>query len=450
MPNGPRWNERVAAWWTAPMRSRHAYAVAALLGLATYLIVYGPGHLFGTSPYWDLPQYDSRAYLIGYRYFLHEPWHWPLFVTHTMNVPYPKSIAFSDSIPLFALINKAIATVIPPWSDFTSHAYLGLWHAMRYALQPCLGVAILRQLGQRNRGEAIVTSVFFLAVPSWIFRYGHAALSAHFLILWAFYLYLRTPPRARPTRRLALAWLGQLVVVTLVNPYHAVISFGFFVAAVLRSRRWWSLVLLPCGAGLVGLAMWFGGYISHDATVRLSGFDVASTNVLSMFASPRSGIFGDMGWLANTDATHFQYEGMAYLGLGCLILLAACATQVRSVGAAIRRHPFLFAFALAAWLLALSDHVYAGSHLVVAYELPRRLHWITDEFRSPGRFVWIPMYVLIAYLLHSGLKRFSSGWRLAVLPVLALVQLADARGDWSYEHSCTQRPFAPVLEPEPW
>jgi hypothetical protein len=450
MPSGPRWNERAAAWWTAPMRSRRAYALAALLGLASYVITYGFGHMIGTSSYWDLPQWDSRAYLIGYRYFLHEPWHWPLFVVHTMNVPYPKSIAFSDSIPLFALINKAIATVIPPWGDFTNRDYLGLWHAIRYAQQACFGLAILRQLGHRSRGQAIVGSLFFLAVPSWISRYPHAALSGHFVILSAFYLYLRTAPRELPTRRLLLAWLGQLVAGALVNPYHAVISFGFFLAAMLRSRRWWSLALVPCGAALVGGALWFGGYLSRDATVSLGGFDIASTNLTAMFSSRHSGIFGDMTWLASTDATGYQYEGIAYLGLGFLILLAASATQLRSVAEAIRRHPFLFAFALGAWLLALSDHVYAGSHLVVSYGYPHSLRWITEEFRSPGRFVWIPMYVLIAYLLHWGFKRFSSGWQLAVLPVLAIVQLADARGASSYEASSTHEPYAPVIALEPW
>ena len=39
-----------------------------------------------------------------------------------MNVPYDKSIAFSDAIPIWALVNKAIATVIPPWGSVTRRA----------------------------------------------------------------------------------------------------------------------------------------------------------------------------------------------------------------------------------------------------------------------------------------------------------------------------------------
>lgn len=69
--------------------SRQIYFVAALFGLATFVIVYGPGQLLGTNAYWQLPQADERMALMGYRYFLHDTWHWPLFVNQTVNVPYP-------------------------------------------------------------------------------------------------------------------------------------------------------------------------------------------------------------------------------------------------------------------------------------------------------------------------------------------------------------------------
>ena len=160
---------------TAP-RALHVYATAAAIGLVTFLVVYGPGHLAGTSAYWDMPTSDERMYLIGYRYFLHEPWHWPLFTSYAVDAPYAKSLVFLDCIPLWALVNKLIAAVIPPWRAFSAQAYLGLWHGLVYALQPCLGVACLRALGHRSWRTAIVNALFVLAIPCWIFRYGHAAL----------------------------------------------------------------------------------------------------------------------------------------------------------------------------------------------------------------------------------------------------------------------------------
>ncbi len=430
-------------WWIAEARSRHAYLAAGLLALTLYLVVFGPGHMFGTSVYWDLPQEDQRAYLMAYRYWLHEPWHWPLFSSTTMNLPDPKNIAFSDAIPAWAFVNKTLATLIPPWGDFTVRAYLGLWYALVYVLQACLGVVLLRALGHRSWGATIITALFFLAVPAWVVRYGHAALTAHFLFLWALLLYLRPGHK--------WIWLVQLAVTALVNPYHTVMSLGVFVASLLRTRSLRSFATwFPLGVLAVAIAAWLAGYFSPEANTPMWGFTSGSTNVLSMFVPMRSGLFGDGRWLATVVATDYQYEGWAYLGIGLLIVLGVAWSQPRSIVAAIRCHPFLFAIALAFWILALSNHVYFGGHRVLAYKVPSLLRWIPTHFRAPGRFVWVPMYIGITFALSAALHRFKSGWRLAILPVLVVLQLLDARGDWGWPLHFTNSRMPAILDLDAW
>ncbi len=442
--------ERAAAWWDAPARPLHAYAIAIAVGLVAYLIVLGPGHLFGTSAYWDMPQDDSRAYLMGYRYFVSEPWHWPLFASHHIDVPFTKSFALSDGVPVWGLANTLIATVIPPWRDFTARSYLGLWQLICYVLQQCLGVAIMRLLGLRSRGAAIVTAVFFIALPSWIERYMHAALSAHFLILWPIYLYLRTPEREVPPRKLQLAWLGELVIASLTNPYHVAMSLGWFGAALVRSRRVRTLVWLPAALACVGIVIALAGYISHAATTATGGFDIYSSNALSLIAPQRSGIVGaPFSFLDRSAITYNQYEGMIYLGLGVLILGALFLPHVRTLGVALRRHPAVTALVVGFWLLSLSNQIYVGTDLVASYGLHGPLRSIGNLFRAPGRFGWVPMYAVIIYLLHWGLGHFATGWKRLVLPALAIVQLVDASGDWRYVHSYTQEPFSHFLPIEP-
>ena len=114
--------------------------------------------------------------------------------------------------------------MIPAWRTISASAYLGLWHALVYALQPLCGVAVLRALGHRSWREALVGTAFFLAVPTWIFRYERSALSAHWIELWAIYLYVRSPSRAPGSRALGIAKLAQLTIATLVSPYHPVLS----------------------------------------------------------------------------------------------------------------------------------------------------------------------------------------------------------------------------------
>ncbi len=441
---------RATSWSKSPASALPLYALAAAFGLATYLLVYGAGHLFGTSAYWQLPQVDERMALMGYRYFLHDTWHWPVFVNDAVNVPYPKSVAFLDCIPIWALINKAVATAIPPWKAFSSYAYLGLWHALAYMLQPCLGVACMRALGHRSWRLGLVSIFFFLAVPAWIFRYAHPALSAHWLILWALYLYLRTPLDSALPRRLGIAMLCQLAVAALVTPYHAAFGLLFFVPALLRTRHARSIATwLPLGLLCVALATWFAGYFAAESMRRQWGFEWNSANVLSWLVPSRSGIVGDAQWIANVNPTPYQYEGYAYLGLGYLALLAMAAARPRTVGITIRRHWLLFAVVVACCVFALSNHIYVGGTELGTYPLPSWLSWVRSQFRSPGRFVWIPTYVLIGFLLHQAYTRFATGRWFAVIVIAAAVQVTDATGDWKLQQIRT-RPTAPLLDPARW
>lgn len=424
-------------------RSLHIYAVAAAIGLAVYLIVYPWGHVFGTTPYWDMPFQDERQSLIGYRYFLDGSWHWPVFASDAINVPYTKSVAFLDCVPLWALVNKAIATIVPPWRAFSVHAYLGLWHALVYALQACFGVAVLRLLGHRSWRAGIATALFFVSVPTFIFRYAHSGLSAHWIELWALYLYLRG--------RIGIAWLYQLAVAAMVYPYHSVISFAVFFASLARTRdRRTIAIWLPLGVLSMLAATWFVGYFAHETARPQWGFEYESANLLSWLVPVRSGIFGDARWIANVMGTEWQYEGYAYLGAGCLVLLALFVPHVRTLRPVIRRHAWLFAILVMFSILALSNHIYFGSHEIASYRIPSLLRWIPHQFRSPGRFVWMPTYVLIVFLLHWGFTRFSSPKRFAVIVAVVALQMIDARGDWQLQRASTSGPRDVQLDIAKW
>lgn len=386
------------------------YAVAAAIGLATYLIVYGPAHLIGATPYWEMPFQDERQALIGYRYFLHEPWHWPLFVSQAVNVPYPKSVAFLDCVPLWALVNKMIATVVPPWASFSAHAYLGMWHALAYVLQASLGVACLRALGHVSWRTGILTALFLLSIPK----------------------------------------VAQLCTAALVYPYHAVFSLGVYFASLARTRdRRTILTWLPLGVLGVLAMMWLVGYFAPETAVPQWGFDKESANLLSWLVPVRSGILGDGRWIANVMGTPWQWEGYAYLGLGSFALMAI-ALRPSALRGTLTRHAILFAVVLACALLALSNHIYFGSHEIASYRIPRLLLWIPHQFRSPGRFVWLPTYVLLVYVRHRAFTRQANGRRFAVIVVAVVVQVVDASGDWALQREFTQGPNYVQLDPARW
>ncbi len=188
----------------------------------------------------------------------------------------------------------------------------------------------------------------------------------------------------------------------------------------------------------------------REGTVAQWGFDKQSTNALAWLVPVRSGLVGDGRWLANVMATDWQYEGYAYLGAGVLALLALWLPRGRELPAVIRRHAPLFMIALAFFVVALSNHIYVGGHEVATYKVPWFLKWIPGQFRAPGRFVWIPMYVGMLFVLHRGLGRFATGWRPLVLVGLAVLQLLDARGDWAEQRAWTSGPRANVIDRDRW
>ena len=416
----------IATWWQSEARARPAYAVAAAIGLLVLVVIGGVGFPLGTSSYWDMPTQDHRAYLTGFRYFLDEPWHWPLLTTHTMSVPFEKSIAFTDSIPIWALLHKAIGTILPPWDGFVERAYLGIWYALTFALQACFGVAILRQLGERTWAATICTAVIFVTLPSWLFRFHHASLVAHWLLLWALLMYLRTPEGATAPRRLRIAQLVHLALCSLINPYHAVASLAIFIASLCRSREWRRIaVWFPLALLSIGISLWLAGYFERDAAIKLSGFDISSSNVLTFFLPRYSGIFGEALW---RDGSGVQYEGLAYLGLGVILMLVLCVPKLPTLRGMIRRHPYLFAFALALFLFALSNHIYIGGHSLLHYKFPRVLRWVTYQFRAPGRFIWVPMYLIVIVAMKWVFERCRTGWTPLIIPGLVVLQLVDAWG----------------------
>ncbi len=291
----------------------------------------------------------------------------------------------------------------------------------------------------------------FLSVPTWIFRYPHPALSAHWVLLWAFYLYLRTPPGGRSSRRLGGAKLGQLAVAALVTPYLAAMSLLVYAASLLRSRdRKTIAVGFATGLAVVLVANWFAGYFAAETMKAQWGFDWESANVLGWLIPQHSGIIGDAQWIANVNATPWQYEGYAYLGLGVLGLLALFVPHLESFKGVLRRHVWLFALVVGTALFALSNHIFFGTHEVLTYPIPRFLRWIPNQFRSPGRFVWIPTYALILFLLHWAFTRFTTWRRFAIIGVLVVVQVLDASGDWRVQSRKTSAAHDAILDVEAW
>lgn len=409
-----------------------AVGTALLLSVAYTLSIFDLHFLSGTGPYWEHLQLwdtDRAQALIGWRYFARDVWRFPLFSVPALGYPEGASIVYTDSIPLVALLAKA-------WRAVTGIEvnYLGMWMGTCYVMQGVAAAVLLLAIGVRNR-LAVVTGVLIaLSAPILLRRFGHGALSAHFLIVLMLAGYFRLVRRSAP------APLWMLVVVApaatlLVTSYLAVMLAVIGLATALEATRRMHLGMSGLAAVGVGLplvavaALWAAGMIGTDAPApQGSGYGHFTMNLLSPF-------FGDAGsWMqqwfgpVSIDATGGQYEGYNYFGVGVLALATICALAApRDLMSAIRRHAFLAAALAAMSLYALGDTVFVGDHELVRLTPPDAFLQIASIFRSSGRFFWPAYYVIAFWAIAAATQRFRGVGLGALLVAACFAQLAETQ-----------------------
>ena len=136
---------------------------------------------------WLLASRDPAQHFLGWVFFRNDSWHWPLTFTQDLLYPTGTSIAYTDSIPLFAIVFKLFSPVLP-----ARFQYFGLYIFLSFILQFFWG-AKLGQLFSRNSLFCATASglLFMLAPPLNLRVHGHIALTSHWLILASIWSYIR-------------------------------------------------------------------------------------------------------------------------------------------------------------------------------------------------------------------------------------------------------------------
>lgn len=398
---------------------RHDYGLAAVLGFVFALWMFPAEFILPASGLPWRAAGDTAQHIAAQRWFLSEPWSWPPLAVRTLHVPEGLNLAFADGIPLLALPLKLFVPLLPP-----GFHGIGLWHFGAWVLQPVAAVWCLRGAGERRLLPAIGVAVLALGMPAWLARYGHAALSGHFLILFALGFYLRLV--RSQSRGL---WLGAVLLqaaTLLAHPYLAVMTLALLgavpVTLLLRGDRCWRGASIGAASGVAAvlLPMLALGYLGAGGE---GGFGDFALNLLSPvwpYGSLLLGAFAPHF----VDATgHGGWEGYNWLGLGTLGALAlAVVLAPRAVLTALRRHAGLTMALIALTALALSFRVGIGSRILIDLgPAPGTL----EQFRSSGRFFWPVGYALMI----GGAVFLARAVRVgpALVIALGLLQLIDAQ-----------------------
>lgn len=360
---------------------------------------------------------DWRINFLGWHLFRNDPWQLPPGRIDGYLAGEGTTIGFTDSVPLAALLFKPFDAWLP-----TPFQYFGLWLLACFALQGAFG-ALITRLYTRDISLQVTGGGLFVVVPTLLMRVGHPALTAHFVLLWAIWLYLGSS-RRHPASTMPQVALGAIV--GLIHPYIAAMTLALLASLPMRDRTVASALSFTAALAATVGAWWVAGFVSVSNTTDLSagGLGLYSMNLLSPI-TPR-------GWstiLPEWPVAHEMqaYEGFQYLGVGMLALLMTGAALLLA-----RRQPRpwphlvpLVVVCVLCALYALSPRVTVGSSVVVDWNNPfiDRLAF----FRASGRFFWPMTYLLLSAAIVIVTSRLGRRLALAVLIAALVLQVVDQR-----------------------
>ena len=410
-----------------PRSSRRSWGVAAgaIIGGGFLVWLTGTRPLDPTGIDWVMKG-DWVPHHFGWAYFRAEPWHWPPGTIRGYYAPLGTSIGLTDSIPLAAFLLKPLSAWLPQ-----TFQYLGLWLLLCFALQGALAARLVSRWSPSAVIQALGATLFVL-LPTLLARVGHAALCAHWLILWAMLVASRPSAERFPV----VEWAALGLVAGMTQPYLAAMVLPLLLVAALTgsgvplAARG---VALGSAVGATIVGWWLSGLfvLQGAGSLASGGLGYYSMNLLAPI-SP-------FGWSAVMPELPIAgdgqaYEGFQYLGLGILLLIGAAtllAWRARR-GDDARRDtripaplwtPAMVGMCLLMAAFAVSPTITFGSRVLADLNGPWSAPLAT--FRSSGRFFWPLAYLCLAWAVATVATRLPRPVAIAVMSVAVAVQAAD-------------------------
>jgi hypothetical protein len=454
-------------------KKNELYAFA--IGFFSYWSLTGGSGLDPRNVGWLLRSYqsnlDSAQNYLGWEFFRQGSlFHWPIGSTPSLSDG--ASVALTDSLPLFAIFFKALLF----WHD-EPFQYFGIWVLTCFLFQAYFSFKILKVFIS-NQKVALVGTMFFTMAPAFIDRFRtHLPLSGHWIVLAAIFLVCKKRIDVFPWVLLGCVAIG-------VQPYFYPVVLIFYVAllffATFQNTSLISTLikrLLIFFASSLFAAFQFGLFAFGFRGAQAGGYGDYSANPFSLVDSGIQFPFA-IGWtwsryVPSIEKSAYQYEGFAYIGIGCLLLclvvliskIANDHNTIRRLGVAllllvlgsfstknmtgvsvclatilllvliyqlpvIHNKTLVFVFSSTSVILlatAFTNRIHLGI-IEIDLHLPDALLSLLSTFRSSGRFIWAPMYLVIIFSIVS-VSRLTRNSILAVALLISgvLIQWNDSR-----------------------
>lgn len=405
-------------------RTRLLFIIGASLGVIAFFLIYGTATLDVTNDAFCRGGYmekDIQQHYAGWLFYRQNAISFPLGITQAINAPQGVSIAYTDSIPLVAVLCRPLANALGG-----TFQYFGWFTLVCFALQGGFG-ALLCGLFSSGIGMPALGSLLFVSSPILYERaFRHTSLGAQWLVLAVLYLYfsLRREGRyASPT----LFFLNVLAIG--IHPYFLPMTYAVTLALLLehsvQNRQWKGpLLFLASDLGctlLLGAVLGFFYGTATSGGQALYGYFSMNLNALWNPVGLGGVIYSRI--LPAQNLVNGNYDAFAYLGLGVLIALPFVVFFGRKrLVQQLCTHWALGMICVILTAFAISHTVTANGAILATLPFPSQLIKLCSIFRSGGRLFW-PVYDLLFLVVFAGICRLPRS--LLLLIALVSVQLWD-------------------------
>ena len=388
------------------------FLVCALIGAVCFIGIYGVKILDPVNTGWLFDNdHDLRQHYIGWCRFRSDPWHFPIGLIDSLSYPNSMSVIYTDSIPLFAVLFKLMAPVLP-----TTFQYFGFFGIVSFMLMGGFSSLLLRRFVGSDI-LCMIGSVFYIMSAPVIQRmYFHTALAAQWIVVASLVLWVYDDLIVSNAKRILYWALIGLICVGIHSyflPMAGMVLVVLMISQITRKKG----VFVPlselaafCVAGLFNLYILGGFYGGTDASGPGLGTFVSNLNT---FINP-----WEIGQILPRLPLQndFQYEGMAYLGAGILLLFVIVAAglvfrRIRKVPEEAFHSDAIFG-RMAILLVAISiaaatlPNISWGANGIVWVPYPHTVERLFGIFRSNGRLIWPAMYVLMTTAISTAAYTF--------------------------------------------
>ncbi len=414
--------------------------LGALIGICSFLIIYGFTPLNVQNDSWIFPGYnelDIVQHYGGWLHFRESPWSFPLGFTENLSVPTGTIISYTDSIPVVAIFFKIFSDILPE-----TFQYFGIYTLLCFILQG-VSAALLISLFCDNKIYILISTTFFTFSPILLERaFRHTALGSHFLILFALYLYFKQ-------RRgdINFSWHISYMILTVlaigIHPYFLPMIYGIYFIALIEnilkneSKLKTSLKNIMFLGSNITLTVLFGfilGVLSFGInSYSRGGYGYFSMN-LNAILNPYS--VGNYTWsrfLRVQNQLPGQYDGFNFLGLGILfsllaILIFICITFNKiKFYKFIKQNLILILLCTAFTLFAVSN-VVAINSFTFTIPLPNWILNLCGIFRASSRIFYPVYYLIILSIIIFIYNNLNISKAIITITFILSIQLIDLSG----------------------